>query len=901
MAESSWRRYLRFWRPNVDADVDDELRFHFEERIDALVAAGLDRDAARRQAEREFGDVGAVRNGLREIDRRLHASRRRVDRWDQWRQDFAYATRSLLRAPGLSATIVVTLALGIGVNAMLFSLLDRLFLQTPSGMSNPAEVRRLYWQGGKDRAGSFPVAPFSIPVVDAVRESLRGIAAITVYQQDWQRFGDEQEPKTVVTMAGAKYFDVLGVQPAFGRLFSADEDRIDMPSPVAVVSESFWRRRFGESPANAIGQRISLNHRQLTVIGVVPGDFTGVDLNATDVWVPLGMLVVLSPMGQQQNGPPWYRLRWLYGFQVLARAAVPTAGRLEAAATVGARRAFGDAPEGRNVRVLSGPVVAARGPGKLEQEASIAIRLGGVAVMVLLIACANVANLLLARSIRRRREIAIRSALGITRAGIVKLLLAESTLLAVAAGVAAMMFAAWAGALLRHFLFPSIHWASGVIDWRVAVFTTLVTLATGVAAGLTAAVRASRTDISQTLKAGGREGSVRGSRLRAVLLTVQVALSMVLLAGAVLFVKSLYAVRALDLGYDAERLVTLAPHFDGGDQKAHEVVLQAGLPELAARLAPLPGVEGVALASMSPMYGFSFSAAFYASGDTLPKWSDGVPNVTGVSPEYFATVGLGLVRGRNLTASDVRDGGVAIVNNTLARSSWPHAEAIGQCLRIGKPSAPCVTVIGVVADARRAEVVEEAVRQVYLPAPRSGDYAAGYVIIRVAPEQAARVELVARKEAARIFPGAEVAVIRMAEVLEPQYRPWELGATLFTVFGLLALLVAAVGVFSSLSHEVSQRRHELGVRAALGASLGDIIGLVVGQGIRVVGMGALLGLILALTGSRLVESLLYGVAPRDPWSLAIVVIILILVAVVASSIPAWRASRADPLEALRAD
>ena len=901
MAEAKWRRYLRFWRSEIDADLDDELRFHFEQRIDALVASGLARDEAEQQALREFGEIGVVKQNIREIDRRVYKARQRAHRWEHWRQDIAYATRSLLRAPGLSATIVITLALGIGVNAMLFSLLDHLFVQTPPGVSNPAEVQRLYWQGGEQRAGAFPVAPFSIPLVDAIRESLRGIGAITVYQQDWQRFGDEQEPKVAVTMAGAQYFEVLGVRPAFGRFFSADEDRIDVPSPEAIVSESFWRRRFGESPANAIGQRISLNRRQLTVIGVVPDDFTGVDINASDVWVPLGMLTVLSPMGQQGNGPPWYRLRWLYGFQVLVRTPMATAGRLEAAATVAARRVFGDAPEGRNARVLAGPLVAARGPGKLDQEASIAIRLGGVAVMVLLIACANVANLLLARSIRRRREIAIRSALGITRAGIVKLLLAESTVLAVAAGVAAMMIAAWAGAMLRHFLFPSIHFASGVIDWRVAVFTTLVTLATGVAAGLTAALRASKTDISQTLKAGGREGGIRGSRLRTIFLTVQVALSMVLLVGAALFVKSLHAVRGLDLGYDAERLVTLAPHYDGGDPKAHELVLQAGLPDLAARLAPLPGVEGVALASMSPMYGFSFATAFYASGDTLPKWSDGVPNVTGVSPEYFATVGLRLVRGRNLTASDVRTGGVAIVNNTLARSAWPHAEAIGQCLRIGTPSAPCVTVIGVVADARRAAVVEEPVRQVYLPAPRSGDYAPGYVIVRVAPDQAARDALVARKEAARIFPGAEIGVIRLADVLAPQYRPWELGAMLFSVFGVLALLVAAVGVFSNLSHEVSQRRHELGVRAALGASLADIVGLVVGQGIRVVGLGALLGLLLALAGSRLVASLLYGVAPRDPSSLAVVVLILLLVAAVASSIPAWRASRADPLEALKAD
>jgi len=830
----------------------------------------------------------------------MNKTRQRAHRWENWRQDFAYASRSLRRAPGLSATIIVTLALGIGVNAMFFSLLDRLFVQPPSGISNPGQLRRLYWQGGEKRSGSSPNAPFSIPVVDAMRDALRGIGAITVYHHDWQRLGDEPEPTTAVTMAGAQYFTLLGVHPAFGRFFSPDEERIDVPSPVAVVSEAFWHRRFGDSPADAIGQRISLNKRQLTVIGVVPGEFSGTDVNASDVWVPLGMLAQLSPMGQQ-SGPPWYRLRWLYGFQVIARPSTERAGRLEAAATVAARRAFGDAPEGRNVRILSGSLVAARGPGKPEQEASIAIRLGGVAVMVLLIACANVANLLVARSIRRRREIAVRSALGITRSGIVKLLLAESTLLAVAAGVAAMMIAAWAGTLLRHFLFPSVHWASGVIDWRVAVFTTLITLLTGITAGLAAALRASRTDIVQTLKTGGREGSIRGSRLRAVLLTVQVALSMVLLVGALLFVKSLRAVRAVNLGYDAERLITISPRFDGGDRKGRELALESGLPALAARLAAVPGVERVALTSMSPMYGFSFSTVFYASGDTLPKWSDGVPNITAVSPEYFATVGLPLVRGRNLTSSDAQNGGVAIVNNTLARSSWPHDEAIGQCLRIGKPSAPCVTVIGVVEDARRAMVLEEPVRHVYLPAARTGDYAPGYVIIRVPPDQAARVVLAARKEAARIFPGAEVGVIRMSDVLAPQYRPWELGATLFTVFGLLALLVAAVGVFSTLSHEVSQRRHELGVRAALGATLADIVGLVVAQGMRVVVGGALLGTLLALAAGRLVASLLYGVAPSDPWSLGTVVMILILVAAAASSIPAWRASRADPLEALRAD
>jgi predicted permease len=901
MAEARWRRYLRFWRSNVDADLDDELRFHFEERIETLLAAGRTRDEALRAAEREFGDVSAVREKLLEIDRRVHARRTRARRLEQWRQDFAYGARSLRRTPGLAAMIIVTLALGIGVNATLFSLLDRVFVQTPSGISDPAQLRRLYWQGGEGSARSFPVAFFSIPVVDALRDGLRGVATITVYQRDAERFASDEEPTTVVTLAGAQYFSVLGVRPAFGRFFSPDEERIDLPSPVAVVNDAFWRRRFGGSPADAIGQKIVVNKHELTVVGVAPRDFTGTDLDATDIWVPLGMLAALSPMGEQGNGPQWYQLRWLYGFQVLARPSLTNEARLEAAATAAVRRGFGDAPEGRKARVLTGPLVAARGPGEPEQEASIAIRLGGVAVIVLLIACANVGNLLLARAIQRRREIAIRSALGIGPAGLVRLFLAESVMVAIGAGAAALIVAAWAGAVLRRLLFPSIHWASSVLDWRVAAFTALVTLVTGVAAGLGAALRARRTDIVQTLKSGGREGSARGSRLRTILVVTQSALSTVLLVGAMLFVKSLHAVRALDLGYDVQRLVSISVHFDSGDRKAHEVTIEAGIPALAISLARVPGVERVALATMSPMYGFAFNTVFYASGDSFPKWSDGVPNVTAVSPEYFSTVGLRLERGRGLTASDVQRGGVAIVNRTLARSSWPHEEAIGQCLRVGQPSAPCLTVIGIVDDARRAQLLEDPVRQIYLPAPHSGDYSPEYVIVRVAPEHSARVEHVARREVARAFPGAEAGVIRMADFIAPQYRPWELGATLFSVCGLLALIVASIGVFSTLSHDVSQRRHELGVRVALGASLGDIVRLIVGQGLRVTIVGTVFGVGIAIVTGRLVASLLYGVAPGDPAVLILVALLFVVVAGLASALPAWRASRADPLQALRAE
>jgi hypothetical protein len=301
------------------------------------------------------------------------------------------------------------------------------------------------------------------------------------------------------------------------------------------------------------------------------------------------------------------------------------------------------------------------------------------------------------------------------------------------------------------------------------------------------------------------------------------------------------------------------------------------------------------------MYGFSFADVFYANGDTLPKWSDGSPDVTRISPDYFSTIGLPLLRGRRFTPSDARAGHVAVVNETLARNAWPGQDALGQCLRVDRPTAPCLTVVGIVGDARRAEVVEKPVRQVYLPATSSGDNAATVVIVRVPPERAASVDLAARRTVPALFPGAEAQVLEMAEILAPQYRPWELGATLFTVFGLLALVVAAVGVFSTLSHDIGQRRHELGVRAALGATARDMITLVIGNGLRVIAIGAVIGCTLALAGGRLVASLLYGVAPSDPRVLILVMLTLIAVGVAATVVPAWRASRVDPMEALRAE
>jgi predicted permease len=901
MAEAAWRRYLRFWRSNVDADVDDELRFHFEERIEALVAGGLTRDDARRQAEREFGDLGAIRNGLREIDRRLHANRSRSSRRDQWRQDFAYSARSLRRVPGLSFTVVVTLALGIGINSTIFSLLDRVFLRMPAGISRPEELRRFYWMGTSINNQAFAVPHFSIPIADGVSDAVRGLAVTSVYRSQTRRLGEEEQPSIVVTGVGPRYFSVLGVQPAFGRFFAADEARNEVATPVAVVSQAFWARRFGGSPADALGQTIVVDKQRLTIIGVAPNHFTGVELDATDVWVPLGMTSAFADFGRAIPGRPlWYQSPNMYAFFLVARpVSASAAARLEAPATVAARRVFRNPRLQKNARVLTGPIIAARGPEARQQELSISIRLGGVALIVLFIACANVANLLLAHAMRRRREIAVRAAVGITRGGIVRLVLAESLLLALGAGIAAFLVASWSSVLLRRLLFPTIHWTTSVIDWRVAAFTLIATLLVGIGAGVLPALRSTRTDVSQVLKSGGREGSAQRSRVRTLLVVAQAALSTVLLVGAVLFVKSLRAVRALDLGYDVQQLTFVSVDIPGPPAAA-SARLSAGLPELAARLRQVPGVEGAALTSVRLMYDFNISTLFYASGDSLPTWSDGAPTVIAVSPEFFATAGLRLIRGRLLSSSDMAAGNVAVINQVLARTSWPDRDPIGQCLRIGKDGA-CITIVGIVEDARRSQLIEPPVRQMYMTIPRSGDFAAGSILVRVPPNRAPVLASAAKSAIGAVFPGAEGRIQRLSDALAPQYRPWELGATLFSIFGLLALVVAAVGVFSTLSHEIGQRRHELGVRVALGATVADIVRLVLGEGVRVVVIGTVVGALLALAAGRLIASLLYGVEPRDPVALVMVAGLLVLVASAAGIIPAWRASRTDPLEAFRAD
>jgi predicted permease len=899
----AWYRYLRFWRRDVPADIDAELRFHFEARIEELTARGLSPDAARLQATEEFGDVDAVKRRLREIDDRVARRRDRIEWLDGVRQDVVYAARSLRRTPAVSLTIIVTLALGLGVNAAMFSLLDVIFLRPPAGVAHPEQVRRMWSQKTFSRIGTQYSTVYDYSSYAALEDALGAHTDLAIYgAPGLQPLSNDETPQTaIVSSVGESYFDLLGVRPEIGRFFSPDENRLDASAPVVVISDAFWHRYFGGA-RDIIGKGLTIGAneygrrelRQYTVIGVAPPRFTGVDLDAIDIWWPIASSV------STRRTVPWYRDPNVNGFTILLRVRSGVGEpELEQRATARLR-----SPDVGAFRLDSGGVakfgsiIAARGPGQLASSVQVATRLAGVAIIVLIIACANVVNLLLARAVRRRREIAVRLALGVSRIRLVRLLITESVLLATVAVAAALLAAWWGGALLRTLLMPRVHWGESPMHWRVLAFGLVGALVAGMLTGLVPALQSLAPDLTDSLKAGARSGATHRSRLRSTLIVVQAALSVVLLVGAVLFIQSLDNVHSHDVGYAIDQLAFVDLRNFGLDSAVQRLQSDRLL-AIESRFANIPGVQRVAYTSLKPLGGEQFTD--YFPGGSTAKKPEGI--FTGVTPEYFATTGTRILRGRTFSPPRATDALEVIVNDAMARALWPGQTAIGKCIRFDKSTAPCATVIGVAQTAMLDGIKEDPVPHIYLPLEHmpfpDGDV--GSVILRVDPDRMSSVLATMHNLLRTEFPTVYSRSTTMEQSMEPLYRPWKLGATLFTLFGVLALLVAGIGVYSSVSYAVSQRTHEFGVRAALGATARDVIAHVLGSGLRTVLVGIAAGVVLALAAGRLVASLLYGVQPNDLRALLAATGVLLAISVVAALAPAWRAARVDPVEALRTE
>ncbi|HEV8304503.1 MAG TPA: ABC transporter permease [Gemmatimonadales bacterium] len=811
-------------------------------------------------------------------------------------QDLRYALRALIRSPGLSAAAIITFALGVGANATTFGLVDRLFFQSPAHVRDPSRVVRVYVRRTSTLVGTYTSGVGSYVRYADLRDAVRGFASLAAYHDTRTSLGRGAEAEPIrAGVVTASFFPLLGVQPEFGRFFTPSEDDVGAAARVAVLGHEFWLRRFG-GDSTVLGRALRLGKNDYVVIGVAPRGFTGVDLAPMDLWLP--MSAADPDLGN------WDLLKCTHCFwlDVVGRlqADEPEA-RVETEATVVFRRPHPDRPgDDSAATVLLGPIQAARGPDP-SRDSKLALWLTAVSGIVLLIACANVANLLLARALQRRREVAVRLALGAGRGRLVRQLLTESGLIAALGAAAALLVIGWSGPVLRAYLLPQ-HAAGSSLDLRTLAFTATIAVLTGLLAGLAPALQAAVPDLTGALKSGEGEARRRRSLTRAGLVVSQIALTLVLLAGAGLFIASLRNVQSLRLGFDPDRVLKVSLNFAGlGLQRAD---IDALYEQVHERLTHLPGVGSASLSVGDPL-GWSFAIGLWVPGrDSLPRTSEGGPYFTAATPDYFGTLGTAVRRGRGFTAADVAGAPpVAVVGETMARLIWPGENPLGKCLIIGsRDKATCTQVVGVVEDARRNQLIEDATMQYFVPLAQAEKLTSSPVtamLVRTEGPADAMIAPVRRaiQEASRDLPYADVS--SLATRLEPQLRPWRLGAALFSLFGALGLLLAAVGLYGVLAYLVSQRTHEVGIRMALGAESRDVLQLIIGHGLRVAVLGVAIGAVTALATGRVLASLLYGVSPHEPLVLVAAGVTLLVVAALSSWLPARRATKVDPMVALR--
>lgn len=882
-------------RGESDREVDRELAHHCEATIADLEASGMSAADARTEARRRFGDATAYRRDLRRLARSRDRRIRYISQLDASWGTVRDAGRGLVRTPAFSLTLVLIVALGVGANATTFGVLDRLFLRPPAHVGDPESVRRIFVHLGRGTGEPWTQATHTYPdYLDwASVDELESTAA---WSSTRLTVGHgESAARIPVTLATASLFPTLRTQPALGRFFGEAEDNFGA-APVAVLGHSYWQAQYG-GRRDVLGESIDVGDASYTIIGVAPPGFTGVDLERTDVWLPFHRAGMV-----EEGGTEWVGSRNWYWFHAIARLADGVAPeRAEAAATAAHRLGRGEQSQyDAEARVELASLMLAR-TGQASREARVVPWLMGVALMVLLLTAASMTNLLLARGMRRRQETAVRVALGVSRRRLVSTVIAESTILALAGGAAAIAFAVWGGDVLRSVLLPDIVWETRTDGTRIALFSSALALATGILTGLIPALRSGRLGTAQLLRGAGR-GITRGrSRTRSALLVFQIAVSVLMLIGTGLFVASLRAARGVDLGFDPSRVLVARLEPEGGNPGTDAMT---SLYREARRVIDgMPGVESTAITTVIPFRNSrGIGDDLRVPGlDSLPRTRAGGAYIHAVTGDFFETVSMDVLRGRGLDDSDDVESAprVAVVNETMARLVWPETRALGGCLIIA--DAPCATVVGIVADHHRFELEEDESMHYYIPLARAPyPWPPRGLLVRTSSPEILAPAIHRRLRDA--LPAVRlVSATPYSEVIDPQYRSWELGTRLFAAFGGLALLVASLGLFSVLAFDVTERRPELGIRAALGATRLRTVALVLGDGLRLAAAGILIGIGAALIAGRRAEDMLFAVSPGEPSVLVGVGLLTLAVAAIASGLPAWRAARIGPNEALRGE
>lgn len=891
-----YRARALFRRRDMERELDAELRFHLERETRKYERLGVPPEHAARRARVAFGGMERTKDETR--DRRGTAFIESVA------QDLRYAARGIRAKPAFAAGIVLALALGIGANAAMFEVVDRLLLRPPAYLRNPSRVHRVYLSQtvARQETASDYTSIGRLVDVRRLTHSFDVVAGFTTFNL---AVGDGDAVHTIpVTGASASYFQLFDARPALGRFFRADEDRLPTGAPVAVLGYGYWQSQLG-GRFDVLGTKLHVGRMWFTVIGVAPQRFTGFDgsdvAGATAIWLPLAAFAWNMRPEDHTRDYHWQ------SFQIaVARAPGVTVARATAdLSDAFVRSRVSEQPDdpswattvrGRRPHATLGPVEAERGP-TAGPETKIVLWVSGVALIVLVIACANVANLHLARALARRRDIALRLALGVGRARLVRQLLTESLLLAALGGAAGLAVAQWGGAAVRALF---VHDGAGTVlfaDPRTIGVTLMVTVMAAVATGLVPALYALGGDIALSLGAGAREAGARRSRLRQSLLLVQAMLSVVLLIGAGLFVRSLVNVRHLHMGYDVNPVLVVAENMRGvkmptPDRKALEE-------RLASWAASMPGVIAATPAASVPFWAFEGRDLYVAGIDSVSLL--GRFTMQAGDTSYFRTLGTRLLLGRGFTAGD-RAGSapVTVVSAAMARALWPGQPPLGQCIRFDADTAPCTTVVGVAEDLHLRSFSSPREFTYYLPIAQDTE-STGMLLVRVQGNAAASADRV-RRGLQPLMPGsAYLTATPLGKIIEPAMGSWRLGAAMFVAFGALALVLAAVGLYSVIAHGVAQRRQELGVRLALGAPRPRVVAMVVGDGLRIVLAGVLLGTVVGVAAGRWSAALLFRESPSDPLVYVAVAAVVVLVALLATAVPAVAAGRVDPTVTLRGD
>lgn len=880
------RARLRAWlRPRrADQELEEELRFHIEMETSRQLRDGLSGAEARRRALLTFGSVDRTVEEHRDVRGVPFLERR-------WR-DLRYAARGLRADAGFTLAAVLTLVLGIGANTAAFGVVDALLYRPPAAVGEPDGLYRVRLLTPWEEDGRRWQQPvwWSYPLYEDLRDGSGAFASLAAYRLRPVIVGRGESARELPALEVTRnYAEVMRVRAELGRWFVPGDERA--AGAEVVIGYDLWQRQFGGS-RDVLGRTLELSGVPFEIIGVAPRHFRGIDLDPVDLWLPVGAELRFGSTDVLDARNTFWL--WLAGRPVDGMTPEVAASRVSATVAAGVRE-NPDAPAMSSLADLI-PVTARFASDS--DPSPVPVWLLGITAIVLLIACANVANLLFARGAARCREFAIRAAVGASRGGIVAQLLTESLLLALLGAAGGLGLALAAGRLLPLLDVPALE---PLIDVRVLAFSVAVAVLTSVFVGLMPAVRASRTDVESELKSATPRVTYDRSRVRGALTVLQVALSIILLVNAGLFIRSLRNVESIESQFEYDRLLVVTMRYPRGEATDRLLRIKR---EALERISALPAVESAALTRAAPFYAGLGRVRLDPAIAGQPADALVTSYTLDVGPGYFETIGMPLLAGRAIEASDRADTRpVIVVNAAFARMlGGGIADAVGRCLPLRRDG--CIEIVGVVGDSRFLDPIERAEPAMYHPFEQGepGWIARGLLLLVRARDATSALAGTIRRELVALDPALQyVEVMPMSELLRPRFQPWRVAMVIFTLFGAVAFLLAAVGLYGVVAYLVAARRAELGIRIALGAGRARILRLVLGEGARLAAAGAALGLFGAFWVSRLLENRMYGVRPTDPPTWLAVTLLVAAVAFGASWVSAERAARVNPNLALRSE